>query len=275
MGIFSDIGGALFGDSPRVDWAGLSDREIELRSGAESRAEAVSNLLLHAGLQDYESLEDISGIGARTDAEQATSGLLRERLDSILKGGDDREDTAVEQDIQREYEKMEASLSEKLGPDWRLSTPGVKSLRAFNEWAQRSRSENRLSQRGYDINEVGMLSGTLANEFNQNLDASRTREELNTVINQLNNENTLNELGLGVQSVGLLSNLTAPYMSDRSLKMGQNMANAGLQSSQYGGALGLLTGGLMLGAGPISKTVGNFFSPRTGNLPSGARDQAY
>ena len=263
MGLFGDIKDALFGDSPRVNWPKISKEERRLlaeRTGlTEDYIDEVSRVY-----DQIRSARDEFMTYERPEEEIRTSGLLRDRLESILRGDVDREDTALEQDISKEYEKLENEMSRRLGPDWRMSTPGVQSLRAFNEWAERSRSENRLMQRGYDTADIGTMGGLLDAESARNLDIYRTNVEAGMANDQMR----MQSLGLLPAAFRELDPIIGYYTGNRQMKMAQRAANAGLRQSQQAGAMNVLGAGagLLLGG-----QLGNIFSQmpnRTTMLPS-------
>ena len=162
---------------------------------------------------------------------------------------------ALEEELARQEKELSDMLAQRLGPNWQLSTPGIKTMSDFKQSAELLREEAR---RGAISTGEGLLasSANRALQYQQSADGGYSfSPNALTVGNYLNtlSGTTGNKLYSVPQLYSGLTQATggimAPYQSER-MNVYNNQVSAAMQSSANKAALyGSLISGVTQAAG--------------------------
>lgn len=130
---------------------------------------------------------------------------------------------ALEEEINLQRQNLETSLSGRLGPNWRMTTPGIQAMKSFDSAVNLSREEARR--------------GMLGSSFQMVMQGQPTPTQ-QQVSNTWQN---INQGGLG--TLGASAGILTPYTQNRAMGLQANIANAQNQSGLLGALIG--TGGMV------------------------------
>lgn len=203
----------------------------ELKKYQQMSAAMEPLLLANMGYKTVTNPDGTIGLVAMTEEERKAvlpesvlqdETLYRNYQDYALKAlkGELPVSPALEDEIALNQKKLEETLSQKLGPNWRMTTPGIQAQKAFDQAASLAREEARRGQiaQGAQLVSSGLPQASDVNLFT-------------------------NTSGITQPSLGLLS--TTPgilqgYQNERAMGLRANLANAQNRTQMVTAALGLL-----------------------------------
>ena len=133
---------------------------------------------------------------------------------------------ALETELSKQRDTLVNTLSSKLGPDWQLSTPGIKAIQEFDARATDLREEAR---RGMMTTAEGIATAQTSN----NIKDVTKNLTLGNYLSTLGDDtaNKLYSVPKAYQSlIGTYGSVISPYQNERMTVYGNNVASA-MQSS--------------------------------------------
>ncbi len=125
---------------------------------------------------------------------------------------------ALEEEIANRRATMENTLSQKLGPNWQTTTPGIQAMKAFDEAASLTREEAR---RGQVVQGAGILNNQTITQYNPT---------------KLGWYNTI--MGQGYNQLQQVPGLLQPYQYQSGLQSQWSMADAQNSSQRQAAGIG-------------------------------------
>ncbi len=157
---------------------------------------------------------------------------------------------ALEQDLAAQEKALSESLSQRLGPNWMLSTPGQKAMADFKQRAELMREEARRGQISTGEALIASRSADQGTKSNIPLTAGNY---LSTIAGDTGNKlYSVPQLYGGLTQTS--GSVIAPYQAER-MKIYDTNVSASMQSAANKAALykSLITGGGQMGAAYMGK----------------------
>lgn len=132
-------------------------------------------------------------------------------------------DPAVEEDISRQSQQLQADLANRLGPGWQTSDPGIRAMNEFQRQADLTRfnirygmlsNQNAISlgtQQGLNAQQAKLANSVMAAQQPYLLTANMLGQGAGTAANIYNQQQGAQELGLHRAQIG--ANMTSSAIS--------------------------------------------------------------
>lgn len=160
---------------PTAQETALQQQQLKILQTQQSEAAQMKPFVLQGmglveeggALRQMTEAERLSGMSELEKGQYDLTRLSQERQAQAY-AGELPISPALENELSTQKAQMQEALSQRLGPDWMLTTPGQQAWSAFNQKADLVREESR---RGAISSEGGLLLSNLG--YLGNTDASR------------------------------------------------------------------------------------------------------